>query len=449
MTTISCPALFISAIASGQGKTTVTAGLARYYRQQGKKVRVFKTGPDYLDPLILEQASGHPVEQIDLWMIGELECQQLLSEAAQQADIILVEGVMGLFDGDPSGADLAERFNLPVATVIDARAMAQTFGALASGLAHYNPRLIFAGAIANVTGSQRHRELISQSMPCDIPLLACLPKHSDFVLPHRHLGLVRPNEIKDIEQRLDAIAAVIARSDLANYTIPNVNFSVAHHSEIEKANQPENVLPLLGVQIAIASDEAFSFIYAGNLRLLSALGAELQYFSPLHDTVLPCCDAIWLPGGYPELYMPELHNNKTMQLSIQQHFEKNKVIYAECGGMLYVQKSLTDLSGHTVDMLGLIAGDGVMRKKGGCQGMQSAPLPEGEIRGHAHHHSRSTNTLEAIAYGKRSKHPAPGEKIIRAKKLTASYLHLYFPSNPEAVVKLFQGDYSPTALQNK
>jgi len=433
--TISCPALFISAIASGQGKTTLTAGLARYYRQQGKQVRVFKTGPDYLDPLILEQASGHPVEQLDLWMIGETECQQLLADAAQEADIILVEGVMGMFDGDPSGADLAERFNLPIATVIDARAMAQTFGAIVSGLAHHNEQLIFAGAIANATGSNRHRELISQSMPNDIALLACLPKHTDFSLPHRHLGLVRPNEIKDIEQRLDAIAAVIAESELAHYRIPTVDFVPNH---IDQAIAPT---ALAGLRIAIASDAAFSFIYAANLRLLTTLGAELQYFSPLQDTELPDCDAIWLPGGYPELYMHALHNNKTLQISIQQHFEKNKVILAECGGMLYVQKSLTDLSGDTVAMLGLIAGDGIMRDKGGCQGMQSAPLPEGEIRGHAHHHSCSENTLTAIAYGKRSKHPAPGEKIIRQRKLTASYLHLYFPSNPEAVIKLFQGNY--------
>jgi cobyrinic acid a,c-diamide synthase len=313
--------------------------------------------------------------------------------------------------------------------------MAQTFGAIVSGLAHYNDKLIFAGAIANVTGSNRHRELISHSMPNDIALLACLPKHTDFSLPHRHLGFVRPNEVKDIEQRLNAIAAVIAESELAHYRIPTVNF-------ISKpSDQNITSAALAGIRIAIASDDAFSFIYAANLRLLKKLGAELQYFSPLHDTELPDCDAIWLPGGYPELYMHRLHNNKMLRIAIQQHFEKNKIILAECGGMLYVQKSLTDLSGDTVAMLGLIVGDGIMRDKGGCQGMQSAPLPEGEIRGHAHHHSRSENTLTAIAYGKRSKHSAPGEKIVRQRKLTASYLHLYFPSNPEAVIKLFQGDY--------
>lgn len=432
MTTLHCPALFISAIASGQGKTTITAGLARYYRSQGKNVHVFKTGPDYLDPLILQQASGNPVEQIDLWMMGEDECRQQLYKAAKQADLILVEGVMGMFDGDPSGADLAEIFNLPVAAVIDARSMAQTFGAVASGLAHYTKEIHFAGAIANATGSQRHRELIKESMPDDVKLLACLPKQDNLVLPHRHLGLINPREIGDIDQRLDAIATVIADSDLPHYQIPKVSFTAKKYT-----NKSLPYYSLEGLRIGIAKDKAFSFIYAGNIRLLQSLGAKIFYFSPLHDNTLESCDALWFPGGYPELYADTLQRNHTMQHAIQKHFEAEKVILAECGGMLYMQQTLTNLSGNTTKMLGLIKGDGIMREKGGCQGMQSAPLPEGEIRGHAHHRSKSDNTEAAIRYGKRAKHPAPGEKIIRKRGLTASYLHLYFPSNIEATVRLF------------
>lgn len=425
-----CPALFISAIASGQGKTTITAGLARYYRNQGKSVYVFKTGPDYLDPLILERASGHPVEQIDLWMMGEDECRSQLHRAALKADLILVEGVMGMFDGDPSGADLAEYFNIPVATVIDARSMAQTFGAIASGLAHYRKNILFAGAIANATGSPRHCELIQESMPDDITLLACLPRQDDMVLPHRHLGLIKPDEIDDMDQRLNNIATVIAESNLANTPIPNVKFHSVEKNTISA--------DLKNTRIAIAKDDAFSFIYAGNIRLLESLGAELLYFSPLQDKALPNCDVLWLPGGYPELHLDALQNNRAMHIAIHRHFEMNKVILAECGGMLYVQETLTDLAGNTAKMLGLIQGNGIMRERGGCQGMQSAPLPEGEIRGHAHHRSKSENTQKAIAYGKRAKHPAPGEKIIRERSLTASYLHLYFPSNPEAIIKLFR-----------
>ena len=428
--TTHCPALFISAIASGQGKTTITAGLARYYRKQGKKVIVFKTGPDYLDPLILEKASGNPVEQIDLWMMGESECRSLLYQAAKQADLILVEGVMGMFDGSPSGADLAELFNIPVAAVIDARSMAQTFGAIASGLAHYRKGIQFAGAIANATASQRHRDFIQNSMPADVKLLACLPKQDAMQLPHRHLGLINPEEVNDIEQRLDAIAQIIEESGLAKMHIQDVSFHTEATTHYEQA--------LAGVQIAIARDEAFSFIYAGNIRLLKSLGAELHFFSPIHDKTLPDCDVLWLPGGYPELHLQALENNHTMHHAIRQHFTDNKVILAECGGMLYIQQSLTDISGYKAKMVGLISGDGIMRSKGGCQGMQSAPLPEGEIRGHAHHRSKSENTETAIAYGKRARHPSPGEKIIRKRRLTASYIHLYFPSNPEAMVKLLR-----------
>ena len=172
MNTTSCPALFFCAPASGQGKTTITAGIARYHKNQGLDVRVFKTGPDYLDPLILEQASGHPVPQLDLWMVGEAACKQILFETAQEADLILIEGVMGMFDGSPSGADMAEFFGIPIAIVINARSMAQTFAAIAYGLASYRPSLEISGVIANALGSQRHYDLIADAMPKDVVLLA-------------------------------------------------------------------------------------------------------------------------------------------------------------------------------------------------------------------------------------------------------------------------------------
>jgi cobyrinic acid a,c-diamide synthase len=270
-------------------------------------------------------------------------------------------------------------------------------------------------------------------MPEDVRLLSCLPRQDDMVLPHRHLGLINPNEVSDIEQRLDTIADVIADSDLAKYKIPPVEFESVDTSSTLNNNHLDNL------HIAIAKDEAFSFIYAGNVRLLESLGAKLSYFSPLHDAALPAnCNALWLPGGYPELHMEALQNNQAMHTAIKQHFNEDKVILAECGGMLYAQNTLTDLDGNTATMLGLISGKGMMRNRGGCQGMQAAPLPEGEIRGHAHHRSYSEETETAIAHGRRAKHSAPGEKIIRKRGLTASYLHLYFPSNPKATCALFK-----------
>jgi len=443
-----CPALFFCAPASGQGKTTITAGIARYHKNKGLDVRVFKTGPDYLDPLILAQASGNPVTQLDLWMVGTETCKHYLYEAALEADLILIEGVMGMFDGNPSGADMAQYFGIPVVAIIDARAMAQTFGAVAYGLATYKPvstyqdnngcNLKFAGVIANKVGSERHAELITDSMPENVVLLACLQRDDTLMLPERHLGLVFPQEVADIDQRLDAIAKVIGTTNLCS--LPDkVEFQPA---EIEP--YPAELIngKLAGKKIGIAKDAAFTFIYAANERFLHQMGAELIYFSPLKDKTLPDVDALWFPGGYPELHMETLQNNLSMKASIEDFFSAGNKILAECGGMLYLQNTLTNLNGQKFDMVGIIPGDGVMRDRGGCQGMQYAPIlgndnPAGEVKAHAHHRSRSENTLEPIAFGRRLRHPAPGEAIVRSNGLLATYLHLYFSSNPEVILEIF------------
>src|SRR5690606_7319667 len=199
-----CPAVLIAAPASGQGKTTVTAALARLHRNLGRPVRVFKCGPDFLDPMILARASGAPVYQLDLWMVGALESRRLLWEAAAEADLILIEGVMGLFDGTPSAADLARHFGVPVLAVIDGSAMAQTFGALAHGLASFQPDLPFSGVLANRTGSARHGEILRDCLPPGIRWYGALPRSPGMQLPSRHLGLVQADELTDLDARLDA-----------------------------------------------------------------------------------------------------------------------------------------------------------------------------------------------------------------------------------------------------
>ncbi|MFA7553304.1 MAG: cobyrinate a,c-diamide synthase [Spongiibacteraceae bacterium] len=426
-----CPALFISGIASGQGKTTITAALARYHTNQGRHVRVFKTGPDYLDPKILEIACGHPVEQLDLWMAGKAYCGEQLYLAAKEADLILVEGAMGLLDGDPSSADLAAMFGIPVAVVINAKGMAQTIAPLAYGLANYRKDFEFAGMIANNLGSERHADLIKEAIPDDIPILATLFRDERVVLPERHLGLVEPEDQDDLVQRLDAAAEWIAASDLAKLPKP-IEF------EIHQTLSPEPLLK--GKTIAIAKDGAFSFIYAVNIRLLESMGAELVYFSPLNDEAVPTADAVWLPGGYPELHVKKLSINSMAKASIEQHYLSGKPMLAECGGMLYLQETLTNINGEPYPMTGLIPGHGALKQKRGCQGMQTAVLPEGDVRAHAHHRVRSEGTIEPIAHGRRQRHPAPGEAIYRSKGLTASFLHLFFPSNPEAIAMIFNGE---------
>ena len=424
-----CPALLISAPASGQGKTTFTAALARYHRTQGRKVQIFKTGPDFLDPMILEQASGNPVYQLDLWMVGEEACKQQLYQAAYDADLILIEGVMGLFDGNPSSADLAEMFGIPVLALIDASAMAQTFGALAYGLSHYRGSLPFAGVIANRVASQGHGEMLAESLPDSVNYYGGLLRSETITLPERHLGLVQAEEVADLDNRINLAAELIEQTKLTS--LPDtVNFEPV---------DVDAIAPLLkGITIGIARDTAFAFIYPANIDLLKNMGAELVFFSPLKDKAIPNVDALWLPGGYPELHLKQLENNKSMIESVKKHHEDDKPILAECGGMLYLMQDLTDKEGQFANMVGLLPGKAKMQSKLAGLGMQQASLPEGDFTAHTFHHSTLEINLQPVAHGIRQRGKNQGEAIYRQNALTASYLHLYFPSNPKATAKLFQ-----------
>lgn len=422
-----CPAVLIAAPASGQGKTTVTAALARLHRNQGRKVRVFKCGPDFLDPMILERASGAPVYQLDLWMIGAEQSRRLLWEAAADADVILIEGVMGLFDGTPSSADLARHFGVPVLAVIDGTAMAQTFGALALGLARYQPDLPFAGVLANRVGSLRHAQLLEGSLTEGLRWYGGLSRETAIELPSRHLGLVQASELNDLDLRLDAAAAALGGS-CESALPPSVAFS---------APQPHTVEPLLaGVRIAVARDEAFAFTYGANLDVLRDMGAQLSFFSPLHDEQLPEADSLYLPGGYPELHHQALAANRPMLTAIRTHHQLGKPLLAECGGMLYLLDALTDVAGERAELLGLLPGEAVMQKRLAALALQAVALPEGTLRGHTYHHSLTQTELTPIARGQSPNGGRGAEAVYRCGRLTASYVHFYFPSNPHASAAL-------------
>lgn len=425
----SCPALLISAPASGQGKTTFTAALARYHRNQGRKVRIFKTGPDFLDPMILEQASGNPVYQLDLWMVGEEACKTLLYKAAQDADLILIEGVMGLFDGTPSSADLAQLFGIPVLGLIDASAMAQTFGAIAHGLANYRSDLPFAGVIANRVASEGHADMLAESISDETTFYGSFMRDENITLPDRHLGLLQAGEINDLDEKLNQAAELIKKTKLKTLP-PAINFNQSESNSLS---------PLLNnIKIAIAKDDAFSFIYPANIDTLKNLGADIVYFSPLKDKVLPEADSLWLPGGYPELHLQALQNNTSMHESIKQHYQDNKNILAECGGMLYLLNSITDKEQNQANMVGLINGESVMQQKLAGLGMQEVEINNGKVTAHTFHHSSMSTSLEPITHGIRKRGKNLGEAVYKDKQLTASYLHLYFASNPQAIAQLFK-----------
>lgn len=423
-----CPAMLISAPASGQGKTTVTAALAYHHRQQNRRVKVFKTGPDFIDPQILAYASGQPVYQLDLWMMGEAHCRELLYQAAADADLILIEGVMGLFDGDSSSADLAQALSVPVAAVIDAQGMAQTFAAVAYGLAHYRRNLAFAGVIANKVGSASHTKLLQEALPDDMPLLAAMSRDDAIDLPSRHLGLWQADEIGDLDVRLARAA------DLLNgFTPCLLPAPVAFHGV---ANPPP-AKRLAGQRIAVARDAAFSFIYQANLDCLVAMGAELRFFSPLADHALPDVDSVYLPGGYPELHLQTLANNVAMKQALIVHHQAGKPIYAECGGFLYLLDSLADKEGQQAAMVGLLPGTARMQARLANLGMQQLQLPTGEIRGHSFHFSMLETALPPIAVSSPLRSFGHGEGVFRVGSLQASYLHLYFPFNPDVAAGFF------------
>lgn len=421
-----CPSLLIAAPASGQGKTTVTAALARLHARQGRRVTVFKCGPDFLDPQIHAVASGRPCQNLDLGMCGEADARWRLARAADDSDLILVEGVMGLFDGRPSAADIAERFAIPVMALIDAGAMAQTFGAVAHGLASYRPGLPFAGVLANRVGSPHHTELLKASLPPGMGWFGALPKSTDS-LPERHLGLLQAAEIDDLEARLDKLADALAATASVDLPAP-VNFAEA---------APPAVPPLLaGKRIAIACDAAYGFIYPANLQTLESLGAELCFFSPVADEALPDCDAVWLPGGYPELHTDALSANSGLWSALAAHVAAGKPLLAECGGMMSLFEEIVDKAGISHRFGGLLPGRAVMQPRLMALGTQFVDLPEGSLAGHTFHYSQSDTSLTPLCRA-RTADGRVGEAVYRHQRLTASYLHLYFPSAPEATAALF------------
>lgn len=427
MTEARCPALLVSAPASGQGKTLVTAALARRHRQAGRRVRVFKCGPDFLDPMVLERASGTPVYQLDLFMVGEAGCRRLLADAAREADLILVEGVMGLYDGDPSAADLAARFGLPVLAVVDGSAMAQSFGALVHGLATYRDDVRVIAALANRVAGERHAAMLGQSLRGGVQWLGALPRDAGIAFPERHLGLVQADEIADLDGRIDR--AVAALPDDACWLPAPVDFAGQHASLSPGRN-------LAGLRIAVARDAAFGFLYPANIDCLRAMGATLAFFSPLADTTLPACDALWLPGGYPELHIDRLAGNYAMRDAIRTHHAAGKAILAECGGMLYCLDALDVGKGAATPMLGLMPGRATMQTGLAALGLQEMALPSSSLRGHTFHYSRLDTELAPVA---RATNPGGriGEALFRQGSLHATYMHFYFPSSPATTANLF------------
>ena len=442
MSTALCPAILVAAPASGQGKTTVASALSRLHARAGRRVRAFKCGPDFLDPHWLALATGQPVHNVDLWMTGEDDARSRLHAAAGESDLIVVEGVMGLFDGEPSAADLAQRFGLPVLAVIDASAMAGTFGALAFGLQHFRPGLPWAGVLANRVASERHAHMLQDALvgdgtSSDSHFLGAVMRDAAFSLPERHLGLTVASEIPDALARLDAAADALAATPLGQMDAAAMaRWSVSFEAP---AVQPVPAPSLSGKTIAVAKDAAFCFIYPANLDVLRALGADLVFFSPLADEPLPPCDAVWLPGGYPELHSTTLSASTHCRASLSAHVKAGRPLWAECGGMMLLFDTLLTLEGESHAMWGVLPGTVTMQKRLAALGPQRLMLPAGALRGHTFHYSRCETPLEPVRRTEPARGGASGagEAMYRSGSVRASYFHAWFASSPATTASLF------------
>ena len=270
--------------------------------------------------------------------------------------------------------------------------------------------------------------MLKESLPSGTGFFATLPRDAELGLPDRHLGLVQAQEVEDLDQRLRRAGALIAETGLA--TMPE-------GVEFFPSQAPPLPRSLEGLRIGIARDVAFSFLYRANLDLLRLMGADLVFFSPLADAGLPRVDSVYLPGGYPELHLQALGANGAMAGSLQRHVQAGKPLYAECGGMLYLLESVTDLKGRRAILTGLLPGDALLHPRLKGLGYQCAPMPGGVLRGHTFHHSSIETALRPAAIAERREDGAAGEAIYTRGRLCASYFHAYFPSNPHASAQLF------------
>ena len=352
------PGLLIAAPRSGAGKTTVTLGLLRALARQGVAVASAKCGPDYIDPAFHAQATGRRSFNLDAWAMPPVLLADLARRTAEDAELVLCEGSMGLFDGVPapagrtgSSADVAAALGWPVVLVHDVSGQAQSAAAQIAGCAAYDPRVRIAGVILNRVGSDRHRRLASEPLArIGLPVLGSLPKADHLALPERHLGLVQAGETADLDARLDAMASFI----VAHVDLDAVRALALSQTPDASPGQPVP-LPPPGRRIAIASDRAFSFLYPHVLDGWRRSGADLAFFSPLADEPPPeHCDSCWLPGGYPELHLDGLSAASTFFAGLRR-FATTRPVHGECGGYMVLGERLTGADGRTHAMAGLLS----------------------------------------------------------------------------------------------
>jgi cobyrinic acid a,c-diamide synthase len=414
----------LAAAHSGAGKTTVTLGLLRAFRRRGYRVQPFKCGPDFIDPIHHRTASGRDSINLDRYMMSDAHIRELYARYGADTDICITEGVMGLFDGSVkstgSSADLAKLLGLPVILVLNAKAMAYSAAAILYGLSNFDPRVRIAGVLFNFVETAAHYRLLQEACAdVGIPALGYLPANTGLKIPSRHLGLDTGDADAAIEAAADHIEKQIDLEGLLRAT-------ASDGGDTGGVSGGERVVAGRKT-ILVARDAAFHFIYPENIRRLEQWG-DVHYFSPLEARQMPVeADLLYLPGGYPELYLAELAGNRSLLEQLRVYAGAGGKILAECGGMMYLGRSISDEAGNVYPMAGILAITTGMEQKKLSLGYRTVALPQGSMKGHEFHYSQFI-TREEQDTGKA--YNARGEQVeaplFYTPNLLASYMHLYW-----------------------
>lgn len=436
------PQFLIAAPHSGAGKTTVTLGILRALKDNGLNVQPFKCGPDYLDPKLHTISSGKQGINLDRFMMDNIHIGELYQSYGESADVLVTEGVMGLFDGavkmEGSSADIARLLNIPIVLIVNAKAMAYSVAALLLGFKTLCKDTHIAGVIFNFVDHESHYLLLKEAAEdVGITALGYLPNNPAIQIPSRHLGLKTEKGI-DLERAIELAAVHIKkyinleelmRITTAPFVSSNPSASISLNKHSEKQGKGKTIL--------IAKDEAFNFTYAENIRALSTLGT-IRYFSPLKDEVLPAADLIYFPGGYPELHLEALSRNQMIKDQLFTYYQNGGKILAECGGMMYLGKSIADHNGKAYAMTGILTLSTSMQYKKLSLGYKKVNIDGIALKGHEFHYSQFTEIPEVNTRIKvwNARNELLQLPVYHTKNVLASYFHFYFGSDIGAIEKL-------------
>ncbi|BFM40841.1 cobyrinate a,c-diamide synthase [Synechocystis sp. LKSZ1] len=446
-------AVIIAGERSGVGKTTVTLAILAYLAQKKAKIQSFKVGPDYIDPMFHTQATGQPCRNLDPILTSETYVQHCFYHHSQGSEFVLVEGVMGLFDGIPwqglgdyaSTAHLARLLQLPVILVIDCSRLSGSVAAIVAGYRHLDPQITLAGVILNRVGSSRHLTLLKQALlPYDVPILGTIFRKDDITLVSRHLGLIPTDELPALTHYFDRLAQLAKESFDWNKLLPLLRppqYSIATINPLpDKAIFPQRP------RIALARDSAFNFYYQDNLDLFQTMGAELIPFSPLQDSHLPSgIQGIYLGGGFPEIFAAALSANISLRQHLKCLIQQGLPTYAECGGLMYLCQGLVDLEQKHHALVGVLPTTaqmtsrlslGYRQAKVKVQAPTSWLAPGETIYGHEFHRS-VISTPDSPLFELRGLLPQdpPHREGWHSPSLQASYLHVHFGNQPALLQK--------------